>query len=141
MLLCGRSITEFDKLRLVAGINDGTVSDDAPEFQELLATFYAEAGYVRPPGRLEYVPDDPDLLSGFGWSLYVTGDTEGALENLEAALALAPENPQALYYKARILVETGQNDQALPLLEILAAFESVYSDWANVQLRSLKTGQ
>jgi tetratricopeptide (TPR) repeat protein len=120
-------------------------SGNDPQFQQMLAVFYAEEGYRLTgagPEALQEVssslPADPELRSGFGWALHVMGSTEAALREIDAALALDPDHPQALYYKARILVETGNAEAALPLLRrAAAAADSPHAPTAALLLQTL----
>ena len=122
-----------------------TVSGNAPEFQQLLDAFAAESNNGLWPENLspfelfrDYIPQDPESLTSFGRTLYEMGDTVGALTELDAALALSPEYPQALYYKATILLTTDEPEQALSLLRQLAELDSFYSSWAEYQLHLLE---
>jgi tetratricopeptide (TPR) repeat protein len=63
------------------------------------------------------LPNDPDVRASFGWALYRMNETTSALEQLEAALRIAPDHARALYYKAQILLESGETEAAIPLLE------------------------
>ena len=55
---------------------------------------------------------------------------------VDKALALVPEYPLALFYKTSMLLEMGQPELALPLLETLAEIDSPYVAWANYVLES-----
>lgn len=123
------------------------VSQNAPEFQQLLAVFYAEAGYQMPPeslnaarASLPQLPPDPGLMAGMGWALHIMGDTTGGLAEIEAALALAPEHPAALYYKARILADQGELQGAVSIMERVAASNSEYAAEAERQIREWTIG-
>jgi tetratricopeptide (TPR) repeat protein len=86
------------------------------------------------------VPNDPDILAGFGWALHTMGDTAGGLAEIQTALSLAPDNPQALYNKARIFVETGKPEEALPLLQRVVGSNSEYTEPAQQVLDLLQAG-
>jgi tetratricopeptide (TPR) repeat protein len=123
------------------------VSDNDPRFQRLLAVFYAEEGYRLTDLDADslhqlsgVVPNDPDILAGFGWALHTMGDTAGGLAEIETALSLAPDNPQALYNKARIFVETGKPEEALPLLQRVVVSNSEYTEPAQQVLDLLQAG-
>jgi tetratricopeptide (TPR) repeat protein len=116
-----------------------------PGFQELLARFYAEEGYNLTAGGLEtleqtvaLLPDDPDVRASYGWALYILGDAEAALSQLDTALAIAPAHPQALYYKAQIWLETGNPGAAEPLFEQVAAADSEFAEEAQRILQTLR---
>jgi tetratricopeptide (TPR) repeat protein len=100
------------------------ISEGDPRFQRLLAAFYADEAYnleVTGLNLLEnstlMLPNDPDVRASFGWALYRMNETTSALEQLEAALRIAPDHARALYYKAQILLESGETEAAIPLLE------------------------
>lgn len=123
-----------------------SISNNAPGFLEMLAGFYAETGYTSSITSQDlvqqlapYIPDDPDGLAGYGWTLYGAGDTAGALTRIDAALDLMPDNPDALYYKASILLDVGLAEQALPILEQLLILDSLYIDWAGDMLSTLRS--
>lgn len=88
-------------------------SDDDPQFEEMLRLFYAEEAYYLGDSGLDALnerllgsPDDPDLLASWGWAWHQLGDLDTALEQLDRSLEISPNNPRALYYKARILLDT-----------------------------------
>ena len=108
------------------------LSNGDPQFQQMLALFYAEEAYNLDGGGLETVenatvmlPNDPDLRAGFGWALYTMGRTEDGLNQLDSALEIEPNNVRALYYKAQILLETSDDrEAAIRLLERAASQQS-----------------
>jgi tetratricopeptide (TPR) repeat protein len=127
-------------LKTAAALSPGN-----PHFQELLALFYAEEGYNLTSGGLDtleqaarLMPDDPDILAGYGWALYTTGDTEAALLQLDAALAILPSHLRSLYYKAQIALESGNLGQAEALFEQVAASDSEFSEEARRVLQRLR---
>jgi tetratricopeptide (TPR) repeat protein len=127
-------------LKTAAALSPGN-----PHFQELLALFYAEEGYNLTSGGLDtleqtarFMPDDPDVLSGYGWALYTIGDTEGALVQLDAALAISPFHLRSLYYKAQITLESGNLRQAESLFEQVAASDSEFAEEARRVLLGLR---
>ena len=121
------------------------VSDNDLRFERLLATFYAQEGFRLTETNAAalqqvsgVVPNDPDLLAGFGYALHLMGDTDAGLIEIEGALALAPENAQALYNKARIMVDLGDYETAIGLLERILRSESPYVDSAQDLLDALE---
>ncbi len=121
------------------------LSADDPHFQELLALFYAEEGYNLTSGGLDtleqaarLMPDDPDVLAGYGWALYTTGDTEAALSQLDTALAISPIHLRSLYYKAQIALELGNLGEAESLFEQVAASDSEFAEEARRVLQRLR---
>lgn len=117
------------------------VSDEDPVFQTMLASFYAEEGYHLTPESLafmqavgEYLPADPALFASYGWALYSLGDVTRGGQAIDAALSMAPENPTALHYKARFLLDQDRQDEALRYVRSLARLDSPYRDWAQSEL-------
>ncbi len=109
------------------------LSGDDERFQRMLALFYSEEAYnleIDGLSTLEsatvQLPNDPELRAGFGWALYTMGEATAGLEQLNRALTIAPNNPRALYYKARILLDDDKTAEARPLLEQVAEQESPY---------------
>ncbi len=138
--------------RLVGQIEDAefwldtavTVSNESPEFSQLLETFYTEEAYRSPKQILTSLaesfrqkPDDPELLSAYGWALHATGDSLAGLAHIEEALSLAPDNPQILFDKAHVLVEMGHDAEARPLLERVAEMYAPVAIDAQELLRTL----
>jgi tetratricopeptide (TPR) repeat protein len=109
-----------------------TYSENAPEYERLLALFYADEaqslgadGLAAINDTLTSMPDDPDLIAGAAWARFIAGDEEAGLEQIETALQIAPENPRALFYKARmLLVRDEEIDVALQLLRQVATAEN-----------------
>jgi tetratricopeptide (TPR) repeat protein len=116
-----------------------------PQFQALLTAFYTEEAYnlggdglMALGGALRNNPTDPDLLAGMGWAYSVLGDTEGGEAMIDEALSLAPDNPRARYYKARILLGRVPDDpQARELLTTLIADGGPFQTEAQRILNSL----
>ncbi len=116
-----------------------SISNSAPEYQRVLALFYAEEAYNLGSSGVESInqalgvmPNDPDLLAGLGWALFNEGDVVAGQQQVEAALAIDPNNPRALFYKAQILLATGEDDAlAFSLLEEVAAGNSTVSTEAS----------
>jgi tetratricopeptide (TPR) repeat protein len=120
------------------------LSNNAPEFQRLLVLFYAEQAATLTSlgfdveGQVSSVAsDDPDVLAELGWSLYNGGDFIGAENQINAALAIDPQNPRALYYRARMLIYKNEILAAVPLLQLVAASESEFAVEAQRILTSL----
>jgi tetratricopeptide (TPR) repeat protein len=115
------------------------ISDD-PVIAEALEGFYQDEAYLAPQGYLEFSrgieTDDPAILSAKGWTLHVQGDSEAGLAQVETALSVDPDNPRALFDKARILIDIAQIDEAIPLLTQLAEGDSVFSEPARRLLES-----
>lgn len=115
------------------------ISDD-PVIAEALESFYQNEAYLAPQGYLEFSrgisANDPAVLSASGWTLHVQGDSEAGLAQVETALNIDPDNPRALFDKARILIDIGQSDEATPLLTQLAEGNSVFAEPARRLLES-----
>lgn len=117
------------------------VSGNAPRYRELLALFYADeaenlttSGVAGLEAELSILSGNADLQAGYGWALFVAGETERGSALIAAALAAEPDNPRALYYQARVYIENGEIAQALPLLEQVAAGESPFAPLARTWL-------
>jgi len=124
------------------------VSGNAPEFQAMLAVFYAEEGTNFTPASLaalqnasEALPPDPELLAGFGWAIYTMGDIEAGKQQIEAALALIPDHPAGLYYQARVLMEEGRSDEAISMMQNVAVSNSSYARLADELLTTWQADQ
>jgi protein O-GlcNAc transferase len=96
------------------------ISDYDPEFQNILSDFYLEegaelaaAGIENPPAGLQNADAEADV----GWTLYRVGAVEEASAAFEKALAIEATNPRALFYKARVAIDTGNIDSARTLLQ------------------------
>ncbi|MGB1286797.1 MAG: tetratricopeptide repeat protein, partial [Aggregatilineales bacterium] len=121
------------------------LSGNAEALQITLAQFYAEEAYRLPEEVLNDLarqrdenPDDPTALARYAWALHLQGDSEGASQQLEAALALDPDNPDAQFNKARILLDSGLQDAAIDILADLADGTSLYAGTAQAMLQNLR---
>jgi tetratricopeptide (TPR) repeat protein len=110
------------------------LSNSAPEFQRLLVLFYAEQAVALTAlgfdvgGQLSSMDlGDADVLAELGWSLYNGGDLIGAQNQLNAALTIDPQNPRALYYRARILLDSNEILAAVPLLQLVVVSNSEFA--------------
>lgn len=120
------------------------LSGDAPQFQRLLAAFYAEEASSFGAVGMETLwtsfgqnSDDPDMIASYGLWLHSIGDTAGGLAELDRSLALAPDHPRALFYKARILLDSGDATAAVGLLERLVELGGAFSADAQLLLSSI----
>lgn len=119
------------------------VSDGDPRFADLLALFYAdEADNLTEDGvtALLDVADasaDADVRAGMGWALWLAGRQDEALTAFDAALDSEPDNPRALYYKGRALLDSGDADAGAVLLRRAAATDSPFAAQAQAILDSL----
>lgn len=112
-------------------------SNNAPQFQELLALFYVDEGFAPTDNILQLVantssafPDSPDIRASYGWTLYTAGDRDSALAEIDFALTLAPDNPRALYYRALIARDDGDLELATDLLTQVASGVSDFTGLA-----------
>ncbi|MEM6527185.1 MAG: tetratricopeptide repeat protein [Chloroflexota bacterium] len=120
-------------------------SNSAPEYVRLLGLFYADEalnmgynGVTALDETLTMLPDDPDVLAGLGWAQFSTGNRELGRSQVDQALEIAPDNPRAMYYKARIILFDGVNtDVAVRLLEDVAATDNDFTIEAQRLLASL----
>jgi tetratricopeptide (TPR) repeat protein len=116
------------------------ISDD-PIIAQALASFYQDESYLLPQDYLQFSrnldANDPAILSAKGWTLHLQGNSEAGLAQVEEALSIDPNNPRAIFDKARILIDLAQNDEAIPLLQQLAEGDSVFAEAARRLLESL----
>jgi Flp pilus assembly protein TadD len=113
-------------------------------YLEMLALFYADEaqsltgdGFSTLEGLTSMLSSDADVQAGYGWAVFITGDTERGLSVIEQVLSVEPENARARYYKALILLEQGARDEAAALLRQLASGSSEFADEASITLRSV----
>jgi tetratricopeptide (TPR) repeat protein len=111
-----------------------TVSGNAPAFQALLNRFYAdEAPYLTSDSlnlfqqSMTQTPDDSSTQAAYGWALHQAGQTEDALAVLEEVLSLEPDNAHALFYKASILLDSDNEEEAVPLFQRVVALNSAFA--------------
>lgn len=121
-----------------------SVAGDDTRYREVLALFYAdEAENLTSSGvdaleeLLGALPPSADAQAGYGWAMYLAGDRELGLDLIERVLAVEPENPRALYYRARILIENGDNQGASELLRRLVGGSSAFAARAAALLEGL----
>lgn len=116
---------------------------DDPRFSEMLALFYAEEITQLDDESLEMLEnlaDNADLQAVYAWTIYRLGDVEGGEERLDALLENRPDLARALFYKAQILLDAGDVEAALPLLEQAAGQESSVQQEALHALDALSGG-
>jgi Flp pilus assembly protein TadD len=107
---------------------------------ELLATFYAETGYNLEGEGVAFLqrasadfPDSGLLRACLGWVTYRQGDAPAALEQLVAAVELAPTDARAQYYLGAVQEHLGRLDearQAYSAVLSVAPRESYYGELA-----------
>ena len=116
-------------------------SQGDPRFQSLLALFYAEEAYHLDDSStlamMQNLTDNADVQAGYAWALYNLDDTAGALKQLDALLADNPDQARGLYYKARILLDSGQVDEARGLLQHVVSLDSTFREDAQNILNTL----
>lgn len=122
------------------------VSSDDARFVDLLAQFYAdEAAHLTDDGvdalaeAASAADGDATLQAGFGWALYRAGRVDEALAAFDAALEAAPDDARALYYKGRVLVETGATDDGAEFLRRAAESDTPWAADAQALLDALVT--
>lgn len=105
--------------------------------QDALDRFYANEAYLLPDALLALrnspvaqAEESPLTRSAEGWALHLIGRSTEGLALVESALEEAPEEARIRYDYARILVEIGRLDDALELLNELAAGSSDYAESA-----------
>ena len=109
-----------------------------------LADIYYEAGisasaeeYYRK--ALSKDPDNPDRMNGLAWMLIDTGsDIYEAIELIETALELSPDNYSYLHAKGWGLYKQGKYKEALDLLEKSWSLKPVYDHEIFLHLEEAK---
>lgn len=116
-------------------------SDNAPQFQEILASFYVDEGFTPTESIQQLIedaysslPEDADVRASYGWTLYAMGDRGSALAEIEYALTLSVENPRALYYRALIARDDGDTELSTNLLTQVANGSSQFAELARQAL-------
>lgn len=76
-----------------------------------------------------YMPDDPARIANLATAQMLRGDTATALKTIERSLAMKPDDPASIRFKANILGQAGQFDEAVALLnengmQVFAAYFS-----------------
>lgn len=64
-----------------------------------------------------YTPDDPARIANLATAQMLRGDTAAALQTIDHSLAMKPDDPASIRFKANILGQAGQPDEAVALLE------------------------
>jgi tetratricopeptide (TPR) repeat protein len=107
-----------------------TVSNQDPQFEQILTDFYAVSGASLSAAGISTDEADPnateealsaDAQAEIGWTLYRIGRVADAETAFGVALALEPDNIRVLYYQARIALERGDRQTAQQLLDIVIA--------------------
>ncbi|MDQ7024271.1 MAG: tetratricopeptide repeat protein [Anaerolineae bacterium] len=119
------------------------ISDDNPLIEDALRRLREEETFVLNTSDLNFSRmaraenNDPAVIAANGWVLHILGQSEVGLEYVNRALDIDPLNPRAQYDKARILIEVGREDEAVPLLETLAGGDSPFATTAQRLLDGL----
>ena len=116
------------------------ISENDPQFIALLADLYIDYGFndlKSLQSMRETLPEDASIIAGIGWQLYNNGDQEAGIADIDRALSLEPQNPDAIYYKARTLLNVGQADAARPYLQTLTEATNTHTEWAEDMLQIL----
>lgn len=128
----------------IALIRAADLSDQDEQYRGLLAVFYAREGYHLNEDSLavarslsDNLPPDPALRASFAWMLHSLGDSRQALIEAQNALALDGEHPEALYVQASILIDMGENEAAIPILERIAAMDTQFNETVRTLLNDL----
>ncbi len=101
-------------LRIAVGL-----APDEARWAELLATFYAETGYNLEGAGMVFLqrastdfPQNGVLKASLAWAIYRQGDAEAALEQLQAAVELAPRDVRVHYYLGAVQEHLGDGEAA-----------------------------
>ena len=120
------------------------ISNEDPLMVAALESFYEEdEAFLNSQTFSGFEADDSDTIdpvaiSANGWALHVLGNTEEGLDLINQVLAVDPDNPRALFDKARILLDTDRSDEAMPLLDRLINSNSSFARPAQNMLDSLQ---
>ncbi|MCC6612943.1 MAG: tetratricopeptide repeat protein [Anaerolineae bacterium] len=121
------------------------LSNGDARYQEMLALFYAdEGGNLTASGlqaleqAMSALPESADARAGYGWALYAAGETERGTAIINEVLESDANNARALYYKAQIVLDAGDVDTALGLLEQVASGTSDFAAPARALLADLQ---
>ena len=120
-----------------------TLSANAPEYQNMLSAFYIETGFLPDDGltvlraAVENMPNDPDVWANYGWALYLSGNIEVAIQQLDTALSLEAQNIRALYFRGRVAYAEGDNQQALDLLQQVVDIGVEFTSEAEILLQEI----
>ncbi len=121
-------------------------SNNAPEYVRIAADFYAENGANLSNGGIEVLrqaaelnPQDPEILTNYGWALFSIGEVEQAIQQLNTALDLHPENPRALYYRGSIAYNQSDFVVARDVLQQVIELDADYVTEARALLEFMNT--
>jgi tetratricopeptide (TPR) repeat protein len=122
------------------------VAVEDARYREALALFYADeaenlttSGVDALEALLGALPPSADAQAGYGWAMYLAGDRELGQDMIERVLTIEPGNPRALYYRARILIDVGDTEEAIELLERLVGGSSTFAARAAALLEGLNS--
>jgi Flp pilus assembly protein TadD len=97
---------------------EGLIADDPenPIAMNNLAWLYLETGDPRAKETAEkavaLAPDAPAIIDTLAWILVRGGEAQQALDLLQKATTLAPQEPEIRYHKAVALRDVGRSDEA-----------------------------
>ena len=120
------------------------ISNEAPLMVEALESFYEEdEAFLNSQPLSDFETNnsdtvDPAAISANGWALHILGNTEDGLDLINQVLAADPDNPRALFDKARIFLDTDRADEAIPLLDRLIDSNSSFARPAQNMIDSLQ---
>lgn len=121
-----------------------SISGDDPAFISIRDRFYEQEIALLPQEAIANAyreqldqSDNPDLLTAYGRALHQRGQSEAGLIQVERALTLDPQHPQAIVDKARILIALNRPEEARNLLTDLLKRETALNDAAQALLDTL----
>ena len=97
-----------------------------------------DAGIVFAKAAYRLAPMNPAATDSYGWAMYQQGNTDQALQLLEKAVAIAPDNAVVRWHLGQAQADSGRN--ALATSNIRAALaDPAFTDRAPAQalLRTL----
>lgn len=123
-----------------------TLSDNAPQYQNMLSAFYIETGFLPEDGlnvlrsAVENDPNDPDMRANYGWALYLSGNLDEAIQQLDTAISLEAQNVRALYFRGRVAYEEENFTLARDLLQQVVDIGAEFAPEAEVILEEVIYG-
>lgn len=127
----GRDLSKVTEAEMEAVI---AANPDIVGMRLALARRYLDKGQYDKAGEhygvaLKQDPRNPDVLAQSGWLLFKLGKPDAALRFVDEALEIDPTSPEALWYKANILLDGRKNpDAALVILRQLSARDDLPAD-------------
>lgn len=105
-----------DAIDTLEGLRDRIGERDAGIETDLAAAYAAsgDAANAQSHGESAYslAPANPAAVDAYGWALYQAGDSNGALELLQKAVALSPRHPGLHWHLAQVYADLKRGPEA-----------------------------